>query len=303
MRIVTLLLVFFSIQLNAQIQFWTKESILEQRWEKGRKAEKIKTAYIFTANEKGKIDDSTQYNEITHYNENGQKVYYTKYETNKRTKKRYKKFIDSFEYNEKGIFKEQRRYLRDGESYYLSYKAVATYNDKGYIDSITTYRGYRHMPTEKSEYDIYSYNSKNQIIKIETYDYVDGLTEERFFKYNKLGFLVESTATNFLSNPSYKTITKLDYAYDILPMRHTEMNASLKIEKETIYSWDSDNRLTSYNYKNINSPFTQHFTCFYTSTSNRVPNYIHLQSNSTSPEKGIKSVANEDLAYKFEYFK
>jgi hypothetical protein len=297
-RIVTILLVLFSTQLSAQIQFWTEQEILDKHWEKGRKSDKIKTAYNFITNEKWKVDDSTRYNEVINYNENGQKTFYTKYKTDWANKKRYRNFIDSIDYIEKGGFKELRRYSKKAGGHSLTYKATATYNSKGYIERLTTYGGYK--ATEERDYDVYIYNSKNQVIKIESYKSgSDQLKRERAFKYNEQGLLVETTATTIFGNSSFKSVSKMEYSPDGWLLKYTNINTLGEVDNETEYLWDNSGRLLGYSYTSNNGKFTKDFECTYTSATNKIPNYTHLKY---PRGRGNKSFAHEFLAYKFEYF-
>lgn len=171
-------------QAGAQIQFWTREAIIEKQFEPVRKEMKIKTIYNYITSENWIVNDSLNYNEITSYDAGGRKISYRKYKTNWTTNKRFFQYIDSFFYNDKGVFTGMRRHnpKGDGGFYSLEYEARTVLDAKGRIARINYYVGYQ--APDWSNYDAYTYDSKNRINKITSNDKSGKKTYEWTFQYD-----------------------------------------------------------------------------------------------------------------------
>lgn len=120
-----ILFMFAGITAQAQIQFWSKEDIIEKQFRAARKEMKIMRACNYITSENWTVDDSSRYNEIFEYDKEGRKISYKKYKTDWVKNKRYFLYIDSFFYSNKGIFLEMKRYnpQNDGSYYSLEYDA------------------------------------------------------------------------------------------------------------------------------------------------------------------------------------
>lgn len=289
-------LFLFSTSLNAQIQFWSKDDIIEKQMESACKAMQIKTAYNFITNEHWQIDDSTRYNEVTHYNENGQKVVYMKFKTDWVKKKRYYQMIDSVWYTDKGIFKELRRYTPKGERYVWTYRALATHNKKGNIEQLNIYGGYQ--MEELKKYDVYSYDKNNNVSKIESYNAATKEKEyERSFEYDNRGNLTSYSATSIFGDMRTTTVSKITYNKNGQLSTYTEYLDGKEKQNEATYTYDTKGRYikrvysTTYNYEDT-------FECFYDGDAT-VPYRTYLKY---PRGRGSNEFANEFLAYIFDYF-
>lgn len=287
------LLFLFSPTLNAQIQFWTKDAIIETQFEPALKAMAIKTAYNYITNENGAMDDSTRYNEITQYNSNGQKTVYMKYKTDWNKKIRYYQTIDSIFFTDKGIFSQFKRYtpIRDGKEYQCTYRATSTLNKKGLIERIDYYGGY--MASELNSYELHTYDTKNRLLTVVKYTKDDKEDYKWVFEYNKKNRITKvTTASAWGGNNTYA----LTYTTKGLLSSYTELYEGKEQKKDT-FTYDAKNRLT----KREQSTTTGHFeTMEYSyADKNSVPHQSHLQY---PRGYGSSDIAHEYLTYKFEFF-
>lgn len=294
-----ILIVTFNIQLNAQIQFWGKDDIIEKQFEPARKEMKIKTAYNYIVGSRWTVTDSTKYNEVFHYNENGRKIYYTKYKTDWASKgKRYKLLIDSITYTDNNIFSELIRYTPKGKDYYLTYKAKASHNKKGNIERIDIYGGY--MASELKKYDEYTYDSKDRVSKITGYNVIQKEKDyERLFEYDTKGNLISySFVTYYNGKLGGKTIYKITYNNDGLVESYTELDKDAKEQNKAIYTYDEKGRLTLRTYTTTTS-YEDKFNCYYRGDET-IPTGTRLDYSSGKGKR--KKIRQESLVYKFEYF-
>lgn len=288
-----ILLFLISPAVKGQMQFWTKDDIIEKQFEKARKSLKIKTAYNFVTSEHWVVDDSTRYHEIFEYDKEGRKTVHKIYKDDWSNKTRYIQSIDSIYYDEKGNFKKYMRYtLKAGNEYYPDYKAEAVINGKGLIERINYYGGY--YASEIRSYDIYTYNKKNQVIKIVKHDNDGTATYYRTFAYDKNDRLEKATAGVSLET-EYEYILKYNSKGQLI--QYTEYLEKEK-QNESFYTYDAQNRpekreyTTNYTYKDT-------FQYWYRDKE-EVPYRTYLKYMRSSGKEG--DYAHEFRVYKFEYF-
>lgn len=297
MNKILILLLLISPSLNAQIQFWGKDDIIEKQFEAARKEMKIKTSYSYITNEHWKVEDSTRYNEIIHYNENGQKSAYMKYKTDWVNDKRYYQVIDSVWYTDKGIFKELRRYTPMGNNgYQFSYKTVAKHNAKGKIESISSYTGYK--ASEPKNTDEYTYDKKGRLINIITYKVkTKKKTYARYFEYDKKENLTTYTGVAILGESEFKSIAKMKYTSNGLLASYEEFYSDNKKKNGATYTYDEQDRCTNRKYLTT-SNYEDNLDFHYTGAAS-APHRTYLKY---PRGRGNKSFSHKYLAYKFEYF-
>lgn len=299
MNKIIILLLLVSPSLNAQIQFWGKDDIIEKQFEVHRKEMKIKTAYNYIVGSRWTVSDSNKYNEVFHYNESGQKTIYIKYKTDWASKgRRYKQIIDSVEYTDKGVFKELRRYTPVGNNgHKFSYKAVATHDKKGNIKRVDTYTGY--MASEPKNYSEYSYDKKGRVNKITKYNAKTKEKEfQNLFTYNKKGQLISHTSLSFFGGFEGKTVYKITYNNKDLLESYTEFYNEKEEQNKAVYSYDENNRYVLRKYSTKTS-YEDVFACNYRGNET-IPMATRLDYSSGKGKR--KQVRQESLVYKFEYF-
>lgn len=299
MNKIILLLVLVSPSLNAQIQFWDKDDIIEKQFEKTRSEMKIKTAYNYIVGSKWTIDDSTKYNEVFNYNKSGRKTFYTKYKTDWANKgKRYMLLIDSITYTDNNVFSQLIRYTPKGKSYDLTYKAKATHNKKGNIERIDIYGGY--LATELKSYDQYSYDKNNRVNKITAFNATTKEKDyERLFEYDTKGNLITYTFTTYYGGElGGKTVYKITYNTNGLIESYRELSDDNEEQNKAVYLYDNADRVTLRTYTTATS-YSDKFECYYKGNET-VPTGTRLEYSSGNGKR--KQVRQESLVYSFEYF-
>lgn len=290
---ILLIATLFSTYINAQIQYWTREGIIDAQFEPEHKAQKIKTAYNIFSNENFGVSDSTYYNEITQYNTNGQKTVYAKYKTDWVKKIRYYQTIDSVFYNDKGTITEYRRYIpkQDGRYYEINYRAVSTINANGLIERIDYYGNY--YAEDHTGYELRTYNNKNQLIAATKYTTDNNVDFKWVFEYNKKGRITKVSTTSAWGEGSSYVIT---YTKKGLLESYTEFFEG-KQRSVAKYTYDSKQRLTECKYT-TNSNHAENTEYFYRDDET-VPYRTHF-----AYPRGYNNpdFAHEHLAYKFDWF-
>ncbi len=184
-----LLLVFLLIGniCQAQIQFWTRDEIVEKQFQEERKAMGIKAAYNFVTSENWTVRDSTDYHEIYEYDREGRKTVYKIYKTDWVKKQKFFQMIDSFFYNDKGIFMGMKRYSpgSGGGYYVLEYAAKTILDAKGRITRINYYGGYG--ASELNDYHVYTYDAKNKVTIVAAFDAMKKKTADWKISYDPMG--------------------------------------------------------------------------------------------------------------------
>ena len=239
-----------SFTAKAQIQFWTKEDMLDKQFEQARKEMKIKTAFNYVTSENWRVSDSSQYNEIFEYDEAGRKTGYKIYKNDWAARKRYFQYIDSFFYNDKGIFTGMKRYnpKSGGNEYALEYAAKSVFNTKGQVERMNFYRGY--YATELDSYDVYAYDGKNRVIKVSSFSKDGKKDYEWKIDYDAGGRIIKVRAgvpgENF-------TDYLVKYNSKGLMSSYAELYQGKEKNGETTYTYDDKNRLLRKDYKTDHS--------------------------------------------------
>jgi YD repeat-containing protein len=277
---------------NSQIQFWTKDAIIDKQFESARKEMKIKTAINYITSEKWQVRDSTYYHEIFEYDDAGRKTVYKKYKTNWTTNKRFFQYIDSFFYNDKGVFTGMLRYnpKSDGDSYVLEYEARTIFDAKGRIARINYYVGYK--APDWANYDAYFYDTQNNLSKITSHDISGKKNYEWTFQYDNNKRLTKVRAG---SEFGFKDmIIKYDALGKLLS--YTELTGGKEKESETTYNYDAQGLLTKREYKtNYNYADTQQI--WY-----RDNEKYFYRTYLKYPRPSGSDFSHEFLVYRFEYF-
>lgn len=299
MNKIIVLLLLISPSLNAQIQFWDKDDIIEKQFEIARKEMKIKTAYNYIVGSKWIVNDSSQYNEVYHYNDKGRKTYYTKYKTDWASKaRRYMLLIDSITYTNNNIFSELIRYTPKGKDYYLTYKAKASHNKKGNIERIDIYGGY--MASELKKYNQYTYDNKDRVSKITGYSVTQKEKDyERLFEYDTKGKLISySFITYYGGKLGGKTVYKITYNDNGLVESYKELYDGKDEQNKAEYAYDKNKRFVLRTYTTTTS-YNDKFECYYRGNE-IIPTGTRLEYTSGKGKR--KSVRQNSLVYKFEFF-
>lgn len=229
---------------KAQIQFWTKDEIIDKQLQPARKEMNISQAYNFITFEDWKITDSTDYNEIFEYDKEGRKTVYKKYKTDWVKKKKYFMTIDSIFYNDKGIFTEMKRYTpqADGNYYTVEWKAKSILDAKGQIQRINYYGGYQ--ASELSSYDVFAYNVRGKPVHVTSYDADKKKDNEWKIEYNTQGYITKVRSANSFGFIDY--LMKYNKAGQLT--NYTEVYDGKEKNNEATYFYDNDKRLVRRDY-------------------------------------------------------
>lgn len=229
---------------NAQIQFWTKDEIIDKQFEPARKEIKINQAYNFITSEYWQVTDSTDYSEIFEYDKEGRKIVYKKYKTDWVKNKKYFMNIDSVFYNEKGILTEMRRYSpqSDGSYYSLTWAAKSVLNTKGQIERINYYSGYQ--ASELSSYDVFAYNTMGKPVNIISYNADKKKENEWKIEYDSKGHISKVRSVNSFGFIDY--VMKYNASGQLT--NYTELYDGKDKNSEAKYLYDNDKRLVRRDY-------------------------------------------------------
>lgn len=287
--------ILLSFTAQGQIQFWTKNDMLEKQFQPARAELKIKTAYNFITSERWGVNDSTDYNEIIDYDNAGRKIVYKKIKTDWANKRKHFLYIDSFFYNDKGVFTAMRRYNPKGnkEYYALEYEARSVLNAKGQIEKMNFYNGYG--VTEPGQYDVYTYDGKNRIIKISTFTSDGKKDYEWKFEYDANGRLAK---VRFGAPAMDFTDHIIKYNAKGLMSSYSELFNGKEKQGETIYTYDEKNRLVRKEYK-TNYAYADTTQYWYNGDEKL---YYKTYLKFPAPLGSDRDFSHEFLVYKFDRF-
>jgi hypothetical protein len=285
---------------KAQIQFWTRDEIIDNQLRQARKEMKIKKAYNYVTSENWRVKDSADYNEIFEYDREGRLIVYSIYKTDWSKNKKYFQRIDSFFYNGKGVFTAMKRYTpsSDGSYYSPEYAAKSILNSKGQITRINYYEGYG--ASELNDYHVYTYDVKNQVTAVSAFDEAKKKTAEWKLTYDKNGRVTKVRFNTFYQG---KLDNFTDYTIKYNPNglldTHMEFYKGKEKQNETNYSYDDYKRPVLRNYSASQSFID---TMGYWYNGNDKAFYRTYQKYSR--EQGHEfAFAHEFRVYKFEYFR
>lgn len=291
-KLIILCFLHGSYMAQSQIQFWTKDEIINKQFQQARKEMKISKVYNYVTSEYWTVDDSSRYNEITDYDQEGRKIGYRKYKTDWVKNKRYFMYIDSIFYSGKGVFSELKRYSpqNDGSYYTLSYDAKVIMNAKGQIQRINYYNG--NAATELSSYDLYTYDVKNRVIKIVSYTPNGEKDTEWKIDYDNANRVVKVRSASAFGNTDYV----MKYTADGLLALYTELYDGKEKQGETTYKYDSNKRLIQADNQ-TSSDYTDTMQYSYHDNDKL---FYHSYLKYPMPEGNGTRIAHEFLVYKFE---
>jgi hypothetical protein len=292
MRGIIFLLMTVSIPSGAQIQFWTKDAIIEKQFEPVRKEMKIKTIYNYITSENWMVNDSLNYNEITEYDAGGRKISYRKYKTNWTTNKRFFQYIDSFFYNENGVLTGFRRYtpLGDGDRYRLETEYKSVLNKTGRIARINEYGGYE--ASALTGYAVYAYGNKNRVSKITAFDKSGTKDYEWTFQYDDKNRVSKVRAR---SEFGFKDIV-IKYDAKGRLASYTELTDGKKKDNEAVYTYDAQGLLTKREYT-TSYKYADSMQYWY-----RDGEKHYFRTYLKYPRPSGSDFSHEFLVYRFEYF-
>lgn len=296
-----LLFVLAGFTANAQVNFWTANSIIDKQQQPELEALKVKAAYAYTTSEHWQVGDSTHYDQITDYDAGERKTVLKIYRTDWAKNKRYYGVIDSFFYNDKGVLTMLKRYepQNEGQYYALVYALKSVINKKALIEKLEAYSGYN--AEELESYDMYEYDKKNRITAVTTYRTNAGEEKPAFvkdmawkFEYDKKGNITKATATSAIGGG---TEYRMKYNEKGLLVNYTEWYNGKELQNETNYTYDDKGRTTQRNYS---TPYNYNDTIQYWYDGERkIPYRIYL----TYPRMNGDGYAHEYTVYKFDYYK
>jgi hypothetical protein len=277
-------------QLEAQIGYGRPYFALELQWQAEREKMNVKTIHTYTYNDSLQIEDSAINHYIKHFNKNGQLIVYKWLKRNTLNDKMKPQVIDSISYTDGGIFKEKRKFVFKGDNYKQTYRATASINTNGQIDTL-----FMHGKNDVLEaIRVYKYNRSKKIDSTYTYRVkTKKLSTKHSFKYDRKGNLVIRSVKTI----SGFSLTLLHYTKDSLLDSYIETYANAKETGRTLYTYDANKRLVRWNY-NTNYYYYNNLYWFYKDGS-RLPYSSYMESPKS---KDDQSIAYNYETYKYEYF-
>lgn len=286
----TVLFLAITHQLAAQIGYGRPYYVLEQQWEAEREEAQIKTTHNYTFKDSLQAKESAENYYIRHYNKKGKLVVYIWFKKSASDGEMHLQMIDSISYTDDGIFKEKRKFFFKKDNFQQTYRATASHNNKGQIDTLFMYG--RNDVLESIR--VYKYTSSDKIDSTFTYRAKSKkLSTTHAFKYDKKGNLVVrhiKTRTGF-------SFTLLNYTNDNLLDNYIETYSNAKETGRTMYTYDSSNRLIKWNYSTNNYYYNN---CYWFYEGDAKAPYIHYTESPKS--KDDESLNYHYERYTYEYF-
>lgn len=281
----TILFLTITHQLAAQIGYGRPYSILEKQLKAERETMKIKTINTYTFKDSLRIEDSAINHYIKHYNKNGQLIVYKWFKRNALDGKMRLQVIDSISYTDDGVFKEKRKSLFRKDSFEQTYRATASHNKDGQIDTLFIYGRKNILESIR----VYKYNRSNKIDSTHTYRVkTKKLSTKHAFKYDSRGNLVVRS----VKTTSGFSLTLLHHTKDNLLDSYIVTYANARETGRTIYTYDTNKRLVRWNY-NTNDYYFSNLYWFY-KDGERLPYTSYMESP--------KSKDDESLSYYYEVY-
>lgn len=258
------LLLCLSTASIAQVQFWNQDDLEDQGQSAVRKANKVSRVIVYQTNEAGRVSDSSDMESISNYNSDGQIVSRFRYKYNWNKKVNELLAVDSFEYDGRGRWSKYFAY--EGPNRRQTYESVAEFNRKGQTVKVSNYNFFE-GPKALEGYQVFTWNAKNQPIKLVAYKADKKKDFERSFTYDAMGNLVSHSLKDLSVNDvylaSWKSGQLATYSQktDKSPVKQVTYTADAggrRIKKETKtsteyfdvteYRYNGDSKLPSFTY-------------------------------------------------------
>lgn len=255
---------FAGITSQAQVQFWNQDDLEDYGTAAIRKTGKVSRMIVYQTNEAGRVSDSGVMESVSLYNSNGQIVSRTRYKYNWNKRVNELLSVDSFAYDGRGQWMWYAAY--EGLYRRQTFESVAAFNRKGQVERISNYNffdGEKKLET----YDVFTWNAKNQPVKMVSYKADKKKNFERVFTYDASGLLVSHSFKDLGLNDVYMSVWKNGRlsAYSqksgkttVKQVAYTADAAGRRIKKETKtntdyyditeYRYNGDAKLPSFAY-------------------------------------------------------
>lgn len=231
LTLLALLLLFTAS--HAQIQFWNQDDLESQGQATVRKANKISRLIVYQTGEAGRVSDSSDMESISNYNRNGQLVSRFRYKYNWNKKVNELLSVDSFAYDGRGQWSWYAAY--EGPYYRQTFESVAEFNRKGQVVKINNYNffdGEKKLET----YEVFTWNAKNQPVKMVSYKADKKKNFERSFTYDASGNLVSHSFKDMGLNDVYMASWRNNQ------LASYSQKSGKTMVKQVNYSADADGR-------------------------------------------------------------